>query len=66
MKKKKQVKHFVPDKDSEGMGVPACNCFGFSSITQGDLPALPEEVAKTKRGVTCKNCRRTRIFRKLK
>lgn len=66
MMKKKQTKHFVPDKDNIGSGTPACNCFQ-------DLPGWPDlsahtawgEVAKTKRGVTCKNCRRTRIFRKL-
>lgn len=63
---KKQIKHFVSNKDMAGMGVPVCNGFGFSNITQSDLPALPEEVAKTRKHVTCKNCRRTRVFRKLK
>lgn len=65
---KKQTKHFVADKDTEGSGITACNCFGY-----GEHPRIPlsghihwGEVAKTRRGVTCGNCRRTRVFRKLK
>jgi len=63
--KKEKIKHFVPDKDYDGNGLPACNCFqgGFEAVS---LPALPEEIAKRRRGVTCGNCRRTRVFRKLK
>lgn len=63
--KKKQTKHFVPNKGSLGYGTPACNAFQ-------DLPGWPnlaallDETAKTRRGVTCGNCRRTRVFRKLK
>ncbi len=66
--KKKQTKHFVPneDRDKCGMGVPACSCFGYGRFTRTLLPALPEEIAKTRRGVNCGNCRRTRIFRRLK
>ena len=71
--KKKQVKHFVPNKDKYGdnrgeMGTPACKCFGYSHCTQDFyfLPTLPEEIAKTRKQVTCKNCRRTRVFRKIK
>ena len=62
--KKKQVKHFVPNKDDSGSGIPACN--GYNSI--GALSAWESfgEVAKTRRGVTCGRCRRTRVFRKLK
>ena len=62
--KKKRIKHFVPDKDAWGSGVPACNIFQEKGWP--NLPALPDEVAKTRRGVTCGNCRRTRVFRKLK
>lgn len=64
--KKKQIKHFVPDKNRSGDGVPACPCFNFG--WHKDLPAFTAdgEVAKTKRGVTCKRCRGTRIFRGLK
>jgi len=60
----KQIKHFVPNKDGGGSGIPACNCYNLL----GTLPAWETlgEVAKTRRGVTCKNCRRTRAFRKLK
>lgn len=67
--KKKQTEHFVPNKDGLGMGIPACSCFGYGKYDDGTrrlLPALPEEVAKTRRGVTCERCRRTRVFRKLK
>ena len=67
----KQVKHFVPNKDwnaagGEGNigGVPACNSYGSAAGIK--LPAWVGfgEVAKTRRGVTCENCRRTRVFRK--
>lgn len=60
----KQTKHFVPNKDSIGTGTPACNT--FQEPDWPDLEALPQEVAKTRRQVTCKNCRKTRVFRKLK
>ena len=59
--KKKQTKHFVPDKRND---TPACN--GFQCKDWPNLAALPDEIAKTRRDVTCKNCRRTRVFRKLK
>lgn len=62
--KKKQTKHFIPGKDCIGTGIPACNAFQEPNWPY--LPALPQEVAKTRRGVTCGNCRRTRVFRKLK
>lgn len=59
---KMNEKHFVPNKNSCGDGTPACNCFG------DNLYAFPifKEVAKTRVGVTCKNCQRTRVFKKLK
>ena len=58
--KKKQMKHFVPNKCNEsGNGVPACNSYFYAIKSYG-------EVAKTRRGVTCGLCRRTRVFRKLK
>jgi len=66
--KKKQTKHFVLElnKDAQGMGIPVCSCFGYGKYIRRLLPALPEEVAKTRRGVTCGHCRNTRVFRKLK
>ena len=66
--KKKQIKHFVLNKDSQGNGVPVCNCFGVSFFNGNPLRAWVNfsEVAKTRRGVTCGNCRRTRVFRNLK
>jgi hypothetical protein len=61
----KQIKHFVPEKLYEGKwGYPACRCYQNSIL--GCLVALSDEAAKTKNQVTCKNCRRTRVFRKLK
>jgi len=62
--RKKQIKHFVPGKDSIGCGTPACNCFQEPDFP--NLPALRAEVAKTRKDTNCKNCRRTRVFRKLK
>lgn len=59
--KKKQVKHFVPNKTRYGGGEPACNCYSGYFGFEDD-----GEVAKTRRGVTCKRCRRTRVFRKMK
>ena len=65
--KKKQTKHFVPNKDSEGSGIAACNGFtGSYGIVSYPAHTHWGEVAKTRRGVTCGNCRRTRVFRKLK
>jgi len=69
--KEKQTKHFVLDEELVStlkgeMGTPVCKCFGRSIISGNFLSAFPEEIAKTKRGVTCGNCRRTRIFRKIK
>lgn len=61
--KKKQVKHFVPNKNYNS-GTPACN--GFQCEGFPNLETFPDETAKTRRNVTCKNCRRTRVFRKLK
>ncbi|KKL10068.1 hypothetical protein LCGC14_2559550 [marine sediment metagenome] len=62
--KKKQIKHFVSEKSKFGnYGYPVCRCYG--DIT-GYLVALSDECSITKRGITCKNCRRTRVFRKLK
>ena len=60
----KQTKHFVPHKDNIGIGISACNI--FQEPGWPNLETLPHETAKTRRQVTCKNCRRTRVFRKLK
>jgi len=58
----KQVKHFVPEKSHQGKwGYPACRC--YKNSLSGYLIALWDEVAKTRRGVTCGNCRRTRAFK---
>ena len=58
--KKKQVKHFVPNRPwVPENGPPACDQTWYALDDQG-------EVAKTQRQVTCKNCRRTRAFKKLK
>jgi len=58
--KKKQIRHFVPIRPYvPDSGPAACNSDFYAIGTMG-------EVAKTRRGVTCGNCRRTRIFRKLK
>ena len=65
--KKKQTKHFVPHiEEFINGGVPACQGFNFGG--NRDLPASVDagEVAKTRREVTCGNCRRTRVLRKLK
>lgn len=65
--KKKQIKHFVPHIATfMNGGVPACQCYNFNG--NRDMPAFADdgEIAKTRRGVTCKNCRKTRVFRKLK
>ncbi len=62
-------KHFVPIKDWDAGGgtgdiggIPVCK--GFKK----GYPAWKGfgEIAKTRRGVTCGNCRRTRVFRKLR
>ena len=59
---KKQVKHFVQNKNSYGNGIPACGVFtgqgfkGYAITTFG-------EIAKTRRGVTCGRCRNTVVFR---
>lgn len=64
--KKKQTKHFVPNKSSYGDGVPACDCFSFADFDGLFAFSSEGEVAETRRGVTCGNCKRTRVFRKLK
>jgi hypothetical protein len=64
--KKKQVKHFVSNKDSNGSGFPACGCFWFSAGNPELGHTHWGEVAKTRRGVTCRRCRNTRVFRGLK
>ena len=63
--KKKQTKHFVPVKIDGDHETPACNCFQ-ELPDWPNLSALSVETAKTRRQVTCGNCRRTRVFRKLK
>ncbi len=65
--KKKLTKHYVPEKSApliHNYGYPACHCYRHSII--GNLVALAEEGNLTRRGITCGNCRRTRVFRKLK
>lgn len=64
--KKKQVKHFIPEEFTwhPKVGYPACHC--YRNGIMGYLVALKDEGNLTRRGVTCKNCRRTRVFRKLK
>ena len=64
--KKKQIKHFVPEKNERGDGVPACNGFADKDIGSLIIFSGWGEIAKTRRDVTCGNCRRTRVFRKLK
>lgn len=64
MKKKKQTKHFVLDKDCYGTGTPACNCFQVPSWP--NLSAFEDEIAKGRRDTNCKRCRRTKVFRKIK
>lgn len=58
-------KHFVPNKNSYG-GTPACKCYDFGTFH--NLIAFEDagEVAKTRRSVTCGNCRRTKKFRGVK
>ena len=56
---KKQVRHFVPDKDIHGNGYPACNCYGWGRR----VLVVFGEIAKTRRGVTCGRCRNTAVFR---
>lgn len=62
--KRKQIKHFVLKKNYSGMGTPACNC--FQEPDWPNLPALSNETAKGRRDTTCKNCRRTKVFKKMK
>ena len=54
-------KHFVPNRFyyTPENGFAACNQEFYAL---GDCG----EVAKTRKDVTCGNCRRTRVFRKLK
>lgn len=61
----KQKKHFVPNKDLSGGGIPACDCFNYGGKSFSAWTYFGE-VAKTRQGVTCENCRNTRVFRKLK
>ena len=64
--KKKQVKHFVTGKSPIGpghYGYPVCHC--YKSIV-GYLIAFNDEGSRIRKKVTCGNCRRTRVFRKLK
>lgn len=72
--KKKQIKHFVPNRNSfyvdnrgDGytlVGIPTCKC--YRDYHGMPLKAFRLETTKTRRGVTCGNCRRTRVFLKLK
>ncbi len=71
--KKKQTKHFVPDKDfyidNRGrdltmVGIPACRC--YRDANGAPLKAFNTETAKGRRDTTCGRCRRTKVFRKLK
>lgn len=63
--KKKQVKHFIVGKNLAvpEYGYPACHCYK-SPI--GYLIAFNDEGTRARKGVTCGNCRNTRVFRKLK
>ncbi len=59
----KQIKHFTLNLNSLKMGTPACECYSDSDYPH--LAGLPEEVTDVRKRVTCKNCRKTRVFRKL-
>ena len=62
--KEKQTKHFVPKKSDLGrFGYPACHCYHNRN---GLLVALSDEASFRRKGTTCKNCQRTKIFRKVK
>jgi len=65
--KKKQIKHFIPEEFifAPKCGYPACHCYRSNSLDT-ETCALPSEGTLTRKGVTCKNCRRTKVFRKLK
>ncbi len=61
--KGKQTKHFVPKKSTLGRwGYPACHCY---HDRDGLLVALSDETSLCRKGTTCKNCRKTKIFRKV-
>ena len=60
---KKQTKHFVLNKEAI-FSTPVCNI--FQEPGWPNLGALPDETAKGRRDTNCGNCRRTRVFRKLK
>lgn len=64
--KKKQVKHFVTGKHPHvsKYGYPVCRC--YKSKVVGYLIAFSDEGTQIRKKVTCGNCRRTRVFRKLK
>ena len=62
--KKKQIKHFIPKEFTcaSKCGYPACHCYRNGGM---EVCALSDEGNLTRKGITCKNCRRTRVFRKL-
>ena len=62
--KKKQIKHFVIRKSyGTKYGYPICHC--YKSMV-GYLIAFNSEGSRIRKKVTCGNCKRTRVFRKLK
>ena len=63
--KKKQIKHFIPKgfDFAPRCGYPACHCYSSNGM---EVCALSDEGNLIRQGVTCKNCRKTRVFRKLK
>ena len=62
--KKKQIKHFMIGKSPIGdYGYPACHC--YKSLI-GYLMAFKDEATRIRKKVTCRNCRGTLVFRKVK
>ena len=61
---KKQILHFVAKKlDRINAGYPVCSCYHDE---YGKLVALDDEFTTNKKKVTCKNCKRTKLFRGVK
>ena len=66
---KNQAKHFISEREAgKGshylVGYPACHCYRDYYGTP--LKAFIFESAKTRRGVTCGRCKKTKVFRGIK
>jgi len=66
----KKTKHYIPHKEkglwgrNPLIGYPACSC--FRDHNRSPLKAFKDESARNRGDTTCGNCKRTKIFRKIK